>query len=274
MAIAAMSVVSVLTTPIQKMKDFKNKKQELTLVMLGSHLRIEESLGVQDSDKPKGNNVVGPQKILVSSGILNNYGYEQETKSESDKFVLSKHGLSQGFWGEAMVWGCRIVVRLPDPKLKTLDERGLECIFIRYAEHSKGFRVPNKRNKITPYELWTKKKPNLNYLRVWGCRIVVRLPDPKLKTLDERGLECIFIRYAEHSKGFSFYVIEPDDSVSINSVIESKNAIFDENRFSSVPRLSLRIPNETEDIAGSMVSEEVTKEVVQQPKPELRKIWA
>ncbi|GKB29238.1 hypothetical protein Tco_0868639 [Tanacetum coccineum] len=32
---------------------------------------------------------------------------------------------------------------------------------------------------ITPYELWTKRKPNLNYLRVWGCRAVVRLPDPK-----------------------------------------------------------------------------------------------
>ncbi|GKC33667.1 hypothetical protein Tco_1046051, partial [Tanacetum coccineum] len=46
-------------------KDFKHtlkhKKEELTLVELGSHLRIEESLRAQDSDKPKGNNVVGPQ---------------------------------------------------------------------------------------------------------------------------------------------------------------------------------------------------------------------
>ncbi|GJR75769.1 DNA-directed DNA polymerase [Tanacetum coccineum] len=39
----------------------KNKKGELTLVELGSHLRIEESLRAQDSDKPKGNNVAGPQ---------------------------------------------------------------------------------------------------------------------------------------------------------------------------------------------------------------------
>ncbi|GJT15063.1 hypothetical protein Tco_0873769 [Tanacetum coccineum] len=31
------------------------------LGILGSHLRIEESLRAQDSDKPKGNNVVGPQ---------------------------------------------------------------------------------------------------------------------------------------------------------------------------------------------------------------------
>ncbi|GKD69080.1 zinc finger, CCHC-type containing protein [Tanacetum coccineum] len=34
----------------------------------------------------------------------------------------------------------RAVVRLPDPKLKTLGERGIECIFVGYAEHSKAFR--------------------------------------------------------------------------------------------------------------------------------------
>nr|GEX29962.1 zinc finger, CCHC-type [Tanacetum cinerariifolium] len=39
-------------------KDFKHtlkhQKEELTLVELSSHLRIEESLRVQDSDKPNG----------------------------------------------------------------------------------------------------------------------------------------------------------------------------------------------------------------------------
>ncbi|GKC06242.1 zinc finger, CCHC-type containing protein [Tanacetum coccineum] len=48
-------------------KDFKHtlkhKKEELTLVELGSHLRIEESLKVQDSDKPKSNNVAGPSVV-------------------------------------------------------------------------------------------------------------------------------------------------------------------------------------------------------------------
>ncbi|GKC92342.1 zinc finger, CCHC-type containing protein [Tanacetum coccineum] len=111
---------------------------------------------------------------------------------------------------------------------------------------------------ITPYELWTKRKPNLNYLRVWGCRVVVRLSDPKLKTLGERGIECIFVGYAEHSKAFRFYVIEPNNSVSINSIIESRDEIFDENRFSSVPNPSLRIPNGTEDIGGSVVPKEVS----------------
>ncbi|GJR97445.1 zinc finger, CCHC-type containing protein [Tanacetum coccineum] len=97
-------------------------------------------------------------------------------------------------------------------------------------------RVPNKRNKTTPYELWYKKRPNLSFLRVWGCRAVVRLPNPKMKTLGEKGIDCIFVGYAEHSKAYRFYVIEPNDSVSINSIIESRDTIFDENRFSSIPR--------------------------------------
>ncbi|GJZ38748.1 zinc finger, CCHC-type containing protein [Tanacetum coccineum] len=124
-------------------------------------------------------------------------------------------------------------------------------------------RVPNKRNKITPYELWTKRKPNLNYLRVWGCRAVVRLIDPKLTSLGERGIDCIFIGYAEHSKAFRFYVIEPNESVSVNSTIGSKDAIFDVNRFLSVPRLSHRsMINGTEDIGGSVVPKERTRDEV------------
>ncbi|GJR34733.1 zinc finger, CCHC-type containing protein [Tanacetum coccineum] len=100
---------------------------------------------------------------------------------------------------------------------------------------------------------------------------VERLLDPKLKTLGVRGIECIFVGYVEHSKAFKFYVIKPNDSVSINSIIESRDDIFDDNRFSSVLRPSLKIPKGTKDISGSVVPKEVTEEVVQQHEPELRK---
>ncbi|GJT39386.1 zinc finger, CCHC-type containing protein [Tanacetum coccineum] len=60
---------------------------------------------------------------------------------------------------------------------------------------------------------------------------------------------------------FRFYVIEPNESVSINSIIESKDAIFVESRFSLVPRPSLSIPKGTEYIGGSVVPEEVTNEM-------------
>ncbi|GKC49503.1 hypothetical protein Tco_1072248 [Tanacetum coccineum] len=214
MATIAMSVVYVLTTPIPEdggddptvkqvlkrnkwdnndyvWRDFKHtlkhKKEELTLVELGSHLRIEESLRAQDSDKPKGNNVVGLQNNLISSGILNNCGYNQVTE----------------------IWS-------------------------------------NIVNNIGKLAFMSTFKLNDSIIRA-----VVRLHDPKIKTLGERGIECIFVGYAEHSKAFRFYVIEPNESVSINSIIESNDAIFDENRFSLLYRPSLRIPNKTKYIGGT-----------------------
>nr|GFB95378.1 zinc finger, CCHC-type [Tanacetum cinerariifolium] len=55
------------------LKDFKHtlkhNKEELTLVDLGSHLCIEESLMVQDSDNPKGNNVVGPSVVNIDDDV-------------------------------------------------------------------------------------------------------------------------------------------------------------------------------------------------------------
>nr|GEU76737.1 hypothetical protein [Tanacetum cinerariifolium] len=75
---------------------------------------------------------------------------------------------------------------------------------------------------------------------------VVRLPYPKRKTLCEKGIDCIFVGYAEHSKAYRFYIIKPNDSVSINSIIESRDVIFDENHFSSIPRPKDIIPNSDE----------------------------
>ena len=81
-----------------------------------------------------------------------------------------------------------------------------------------------------------KRKPNLNYFKVWGCRAIVRLPEPKIKKLGQKAIECIFIGYADHSKGYRFLVMEPNDYVSVNTVIDSRDAEFYENKFSSLSR--------------------------------------
>ncbi|GJX67246.1 hypothetical protein Tco_0302973 [Tanacetum coccineum] len=68
-------------------KDFKHtlkhQKVELTLVEFGGHLRIEESLKVQDNDKPKGNNVAGP--LVVNMMEHNN----------SFRIMMLRGGLTQ-----------------------------------------------------------------------------------------------------------------------------------------------------------------------------------
>ncbi|GJT05690.1 zinc finger, CCHC-type containing protein [Tanacetum coccineum] len=52
------------------------------------------------------------------------------------------------------------------------------------------------------------------------------------------------LSYSGLSDGF--YVIEPNDSVSINIIIESRDAIFDENCFSTIPRPKVILPNSDE----------------------------
>ncbi|GKD79611.1 zinc finger, CCHC-type containing protein [Tanacetum coccineum] len=91
-------------------KDFKHTlkhlKEELTLVELGSHLHIEESIRMQDSDKPKGNNVVGPSVVNIvehnnSSRYNDNKGkrkHHDNTRADPNKkskvtcWKCKKHG--------------------------------------------------------------------------------------------------------------------------------------------------------------------------------------
>ncbi|GJW68143.1 hypothetical protein Tco_0122567 [Tanacetum coccineum] len=162
----------------------------------------------------------------VSSSVLNNCGYKQVI--ESNKFVLCKHGV---FIGLGHVHFKRMQDMSKDGLIPTFDKDTKNNLCDLHATPSLG----NKKYFVTFIDDTSRVK---------------------------EAIECIFVGYAEHSKAFRFYVIEPNDSVSINSIIESRDAIFDENRFSSVPRPSLKILNGTEDIGGLVVLEEVTKEVV------------
>ncbi|GJR84175.1 zinc finger, CCHC-type containing protein [Tanacetum coccineum] len=61
---------------------------------------------------------------------------KNRARKEMVNFMLSYSGLSEG-----------AVVRLPDPKRKTLGKKGIDCIFVGYAEHYRAYRpkdiIPN-----------------------------------------------------------------------------------------------------------------------------------
>ena len=60
--------------------------------------------------------------------------------------------LSFNFWGKALLTACYV--------------------------HN---RVPSKNIKVSPYELWNGRKPNLDYIKMWGCLAFYRVVDPKKK---------------------------------------------------------------------------------------------
>ncbi|GJV60159.1 zinc finger, CCHC-type containing protein [Tanacetum coccineum] len=273
----------------------KHLEEELTLVELGGHLRIEESLKMQDSDKPKGNNVADPSVVNMvehnnfsryndnKGGKVGNKANGSGTNGSVDGYTNSLKGWDVAWWVDS---GAIVHVCKDRYLFKTYESLNngsiLHMINESTALEEFGLNIGNDNitsafmstSKLNDLILWHARLGHVHFKRMQHMskdelilpfdmdtvKAVVRLHDSKLKTLGKRGIECIFVGYVEHSKAFRFYVIEPNDSVSINSIIESKDAIFNENKFSSVPKPSLRIPNETEDIGGSVVPEEVTEE--------------
>ncbi|KAK4406525.1 putative mitochondrial protein [Sesamum angolense] len=86
-------------------------------------------------------------------------------------------------------------------------------------------RILSKKFKISPYELWNDRKPNLNYLKVWGCLAFYRVSDPKRTKLGPRAIKIVFVGFAGKSKTYRLL-----DLVS-NIITESRDVEFFENKF-------------------------------------------
>uniref|UniRef100_A0A2N9GEZ3 Integrase catalytic domain-containing protein n=1 Tax=Fagus sylvatica TaxID=28930 RepID=A0A2N9GEZ3_FAGSY len=136
---------------------------------------------------------VTPPYSPESNGVAER---KNRTLKEMMNAMLVSSGLSSNMWGEAILLACHIQNK-----------------------------VHHKKTGKTPYELWEGRKPNLEYLKVWGCLAKVMLPEPKTRKLGSRTCECVFIGYACNSSCYRFLVIK-SDVLDSNTIIESKNAIF------------------------------------------------
>nr|GEX31306.1 zinc finger, CCHC-type [Tanacetum cinerariifolium] len=227
----------------------KHKKEELTLVELVSHLYIEESLRMQDNGKPKSNNVDGPSVVnMVEHNHSFRYNDNKGKRKHHDNTRADPNKKSK-----VTCWKCKIHGHLKR------DCKGVNVGNKANGSSAKG-SVDGSSNQLKVHvckdRCWFKIYELLNdgYILHMGnkstalvyrrscvdLRAVVRLPDPKLKTLDERGIESSLL-----------------DMLSISRLLAL--------------RPGLRISNGIEDTGGTVVLEKVTEEVVQQPEPELRK---
>ena len=64
-------------------------------------------------------------------------------------------------------------------------------------------RAPLKSVKMTPYEIWNGKKPNISFVNIWGCDAYVKHLQPN--KLDPKADKCYFVGYAKNTVGYSFY---------------------------------------------------------------------
>lgn len=101
-------------------------------------------------------------------------------------------------------------------------------------------RSPTSANakSATPLSLWSKVKPDINHLRVFGCTAYVNLQKDQRGQLEAHYIKCIFIGYPHNYKGWRFW-----NPVTQKEII-SNSAVFDESKFPGNSRtpIDLRIP--------------------------------
>jgi hypothetical protein len=137
--------------------------------------------------------------------------------------------LSYNLWGEALLTACHV--------------------------HN---RIPSRKFKVSPYELWKGRKPNLRYLRVWGYLAFYRVTNPKRTKLGSRAIKSVFVGYAENSK--TYKLLDLDSNV----IVESKDVEFIEDKFYNNSKLvanpTLTQENDSNDLNPS-ISREKEKRV-------------
>ncbi|KAK9750003.1 hypothetical protein RND81_02G165400 [Saponaria officinalis] len=306
----SISVSSIIDKLPPSWKDckhmLKHKKEELSLVQLGSHLRIEESLRAQEGgNKLKGKEAMDPPSInmvedgegssknkgkkrpfsniskdanltpkgacwicgkknLVSGSLLSRDGYKQVY--ESDKYVLSKHGLFIGFGylcndmfmlnlnhdvvgnvlacsdvDTSVLWHARLGHNDLIPSIDMNMNKCTTCIVERsssileliHSDLCDLYSTPslgNKRYVVTFIDDCT---------RFYYVFLLHTKDEIKKMRIDRGGEFCdpsFFGSCGIIHEAYRFYVIELNDSVAVHTVIESGDAIFDESRFTSMQR--------------------------------------
>ncbi|KAJ9544187.1 hypothetical protein OSB04_023894 [Centaurea solstitialis] len=109
-------------------------------------------------------------------------------------------------------------------------------------------RAPTKSVEKTPYELWKGKKPNISFLKIWGCEVYVKRPtSEKLKPKSDK---CFFVGYPKTTVGYYFY--NPEE----NKVFVARNGKFLEEKF-------LSLENTRKDVDLQIVDEENTTPIVE-----------
>ena len=116
---------------------------------------------------------------------------------ESARSMLSHASLPRIFWGDAVLYAVHIRNR---------------CALV------------TKDNK-SPYELWSKKKPSVAHIRVFGCDAFMHVKDADRTKLDFKSIQCIMIGYSEVNRGYKLY------SIVKQKVLLSRDVEFNEQEF-------------------------------------------
>ena len=84
-------------------------------------------------------------------------------------------------------------------------------------------RVPSKSVEVTPYEIWTNKRPYFSHMKIWGSPAYVkRTISDKLEVNSDK---CLLVGYPKETMGYQFY------NTLEQRLFVSKHVVFLEKEF-------------------------------------------
>ena len=109
--------------------------------------------------------------------------------------------------------------------------------------------VPSKSIPKTPTELWSRCKPSMRYLYIWGC--LAHMLKGKPDKLEPKSKVCLFIGYPKETRGYLLY------SHIDNKVFVTINAKFLENDYMNnfTPRSRVVLAKMTETVIEQSMDE-------------------
>ena len=136
------------------------------------------------------------QELTTPDTLQHNSVAEQMNRTLLDKVraMLTDADLPEVYWFEALV----------------------------YAAHLHNVSPTRALDDATPEEAWSRNKPNVSHLRVFGSKAFVHVPAAQRDKLGAKSLLCTFLGHAENRKAFRL-VHRPT-----RHFLESRNVIFDE----------------------------------------------
>ena len=83
-------------------------------------------------------------------------------------------------------------------------------------------RAISSTGKVTPFERWYGREPDVSHLRTFGSLAFAHVPDEKRKKLDPKATEGIMVGYGDSSRVYKIW-----DPVS-RTIITSRDVVFEE----------------------------------------------
>jgi hypothetical protein len=158
------------------------------------------------------------RELTVPHNPQQNGVAERKNRSieETVKALLNDQGLSMFLWGEATMTTIYVHNRIPHRILKDM----------------------------TPEEAFSRKKPNVENLRIFGCPIYSHIPKDKRNKLETSGKKGIFVGYSDSSKAYRIYILEQHKIEVSRDVTFNERTTFRKSIEEIIEEEELEEPNE------------------------------